>query len=114
VAASGRDRAQAQRRRAGYPGGHASPAALHRSALLRHADRHLRHLFPHLPGQSGYNKRLRGAAELIRHAIRAMACDTTLWSDEVGDRLHPGGVWPLTGDRQALGAGRVSAVWLLR
>jgi len=44
---------------------------------------HLRHLFPYLPGQSGDNKRLRGAAELIRHAIRAVACDTTLWSDDV-------------------------------
>jgi hypothetical protein len=50
---------------------------------LRHAGRHLRHLFPYLPGQSGYNKRLRRAAELIRHAIRVVACDTTLWSDDV-------------------------------
>jgi hypothetical protein len=32
---------------------------------LRSADRHLRQLFPYLPGQSGYNKRLRRAAELI-------------------------------------------------
>jgi hypothetical protein len=30
---------------------------------LRHAGRHLRHLFPYLPGQSGYNKRLRHTAE---------------------------------------------------
>jgi hypothetical protein len=29
---------------------------------LRHADQHLRHLFPYLPGQSGYNKRLRKSA----------------------------------------------------
>ena len=43
---------------------------------LRHAGRHLRHLFPYLPGQSGYNKRLRRAAALIRHTIRAVACDT--------------------------------------
>jgi len=50
---------------------------------LRHADRHLRHLFPYLPGQSGYNKRLRGAAFLLRHAIRAVATDTTLWTDDV-------------------------------
>jgi hypothetical protein len=27
---------------------------------LRHARKHLRHLFPYLPGQAGYNKRLRG------------------------------------------------------
>jgi hypothetical protein len=50
---------------------------------LRHAGRHLRHLFPYLPGQSGYNKRLRRTAELIRHAIRAIACDTAVWTDDV-------------------------------
>jgi hypothetical protein len=50
---------------------------------LRYADRHLRHLFPYLPGQSGYNKRLRGAAGLLRHAIRAVATDTSLWTDDV-------------------------------
>jgi hypothetical protein len=50
---------------------------------LRHADRHLRHLFPYLPGQSGYNKRLRSAGLLLRHAIRAVTTDTTLWSDDV-------------------------------
>jgi hypothetical protein len=50
---------------------------------LRYADRHLRHLFPHLPGQAGYNKRLRGAAGLLRHAIGAVATDTSLWTDDV-------------------------------
>jgi hypothetical protein len=50
---------------------------------LRYAGRHLRHLFPYLPGQSGYNKRLRRTAELIRHTIRAMATDTALWTDDV-------------------------------
>jgi Transposase DDE domain len=50
---------------------------------LRYAGRHLRHLFPYLPGQSGYNKRLRRAAGLLRHAIRAVASDTALWNDDV-------------------------------
>ena len=50
---------------------------------LRHAGRHLRHLYPYLPGQSGYNKRLRRAGELLRATIRMIACDTTLWSDDV-------------------------------
>ena len=50
---------------------------------LRHAHRQLRHLFPYLPQQSGYNKRLRAAASLLRHAIRAVATDTGLWSDDV-------------------------------
>jgi hypothetical protein len=50
---------------------------------LRYADRHLRPLFPYLPGQSGYNKRLRRAAGLIGHAIHAIATDTGLWTDDV-------------------------------
>lgn len=50
---------------------------------LRYGRLHLRQLFPYLPGQSGYNKRLRAAAGLIRHAIRAIAADTMLWTDDV-------------------------------
>jgi hypothetical protein len=50
---------------------------------LRHARSHLRHLFPYLPGQSGYNKRLRKAADLIRNVTRLLAVDTTLWTDDV-------------------------------
>jgi hypothetical protein len=50
---------------------------------LRYGDRHLRHLFPYLPRQAGYNKRLRGAAGLLRCAIRAVATDTSLWTDDV-------------------------------
>jgi Transposase DDE domain len=50
---------------------------------LRHANRHLRHLFPYLPHQAGYNKRLRRAAILLRHAIRAIASDTSLWTDDI-------------------------------
>jgi hypothetical protein len=50
---------------------------------LRHARVHLRHLFPYLPQQPGYNKRLRGAAQLIRHAIRALAAGTAVWTDDV-------------------------------
>jgi hypothetical protein len=49
---------------------------------LRHAGRHLRQLFPYLPGQSG-NKRLRRTVELLRHAIRAVATDTAALSDDV-------------------------------
>jgi hypothetical protein len=50
---------------------------------LRHARAHLRHLFPYLPRQPGYNKRLRAAAPLIRHCIRVLACDTAIWTDDV-------------------------------
>jgi hypothetical protein len=50
---------------------------------LRYARAHLRHLFPYLPQQPGYNKRLRAAAQMIRHCIRALATGTTVWADDV-------------------------------
>jgi hypothetical protein len=50
---------------------------------LRHARAHLRHLFGYLPKQPGYNKRLRAGAGLIVQVIRALATDTSLWSDDV-------------------------------
>lgn len=53
------------------------------SRWLRHARTHLGHLFRYLPGQSGYNKRLRRAAALITTMIRMLAIDTTLWTDDV-------------------------------
>ena len=50
---------------------------------VRYAHAHLGHLFPYLPQQSGYNKRLRAAAGLIRHCIRSLAASTSLWTDDV-------------------------------
>ncbi|MDX3078652.1 IS982 family transposase [Streptomyces sp. NPDC088354] len=50
---------------------------------IRHARTRLRHLFPYLPLQPGYNKRLRRTAELIRLTIRILATDTALWNDDV-------------------------------
>src|SRR4051795_10830221 len=50
---------------------------------LRHADAHLRHLFPYLPQQPGYNKRLRKLAGTVNWLIRQLAADTSLWSDDV-------------------------------
>jgi hypothetical protein len=50
---------------------------------LRHARAHLRHLFPYLPKQPGYNKRLRKTAGLIQRITRMLAIDTTLWADDV-------------------------------
>jgi hypothetical protein len=53
------------------------------SRWLRYARAHLGHLFPYLPLQPGYNKRLRASAALITAVIRALAADTSLWSDDV-------------------------------
>lgn len=50
---------------------------------LRHARAHLRHLFPYLPRQPGYNKRLRKAAGLMRSVNRILATTTWVWSDDV-------------------------------
>jgi Transposase DDE domain len=50
---------------------------------LRHAHAHLHHLFPYLPQQPGYNKRLRAAAGLIQQLIRLLARATSLWTDDV-------------------------------
>ena len=45
---------------------------------LRYAHQHLRDMFPYLPNQSGYNKRLRRAAGLIGTFIRVLAADIEL------------------------------------
>ena len=50
---------------------------------LRHARTRLRHLFRYLPQQPGYNKRLRACAGLLVQVIRALAADTSLWTDDV-------------------------------
>ena len=50
---------------------------------LRFVPRALPGAFPYLPGQSGYNKRLRGALSLIKQLIRVLATDTDLWDDPV-------------------------------
>jgi len=50
---------------------------------LRYAQRYLGHLFTCLPRQSGYHRRLRAAAGLVTAVTRALAADTTLWTDDV-------------------------------
>jgi hypothetical protein len=53
------------------------------SRWLRHARAHLRHLFPYLPHQPGYNKRLRAALPLVKQMIRNLAADSDFWFDNV-------------------------------
>jgi len=50
---------------------------------LRYARAHLRHLFPYLPQQPGYNKRLRRLGGTIGWLVGVLARDTALWTDDV-------------------------------
>jgi hypothetical protein len=50
---------------------------------LRHARAAMRHLFPYLPQQPGYNKRLRALAGTISILARVLAQDTSIWADDV-------------------------------
>jgi hypothetical protein len=61
----------------------ALPGFTSEARWLRHARAHLRHLFPYLPGQPGYNKRLRRLAGTVSWLIGVLARDTSLWSDDV-------------------------------
>lgn len=51
------------------------------SRWVRYARAHLRGMFPGIPGQSGFNKRLRAAGPLIAAAITALARDTPSWHE---------------------------------
>ncbi|WP_239070039.1 MULTISPECIES: hypothetical protein [unclassified Streptomyces] len=46
---------------------------------IRHAQAHLRHLFPYLPGESGYNRRQRKATDLIDQVNRLVATGADCW-----------------------------------
>jgi hypothetical protein len=50
---------------------------------IRYAQKHLRHLFPYVPGQAGYNKRLRHSGEQLQALIRILGQDTDVWADDV-------------------------------
>jgi hypothetical protein len=50
---------------------------------LRFARTHLRAMFPDLPQQPGYNKRLRSLANTMYWLIGVLARDTSVWTDDV-------------------------------
>ena len=50
---------------------------------LRHARAHLRHLFPYLPQQPGYNKRRRALTGTVHWMIGVLARDTSVFTDDV-------------------------------
>ncbi|GAA3485638.1 hypothetical protein GCM10018966_101710 [Streptomyces yanii] len=49
---------------------------------LRYARKHLTGLFPYLPQQSGYNKRLRAALGLVKRVIRVLATSSDFRLDD--------------------------------
>ena len=73
-----------------------------------------RHLFPYLPGQSGYNKRLAGAAGADPGVDPGLAVDTRVERRCLAGRLDPGRVRPIPSDRQAVRPGRLGRLRLLR
>jgi hypothetical protein len=48
---------------------------------IRYARSELAGMFPYLPGQSGFSKRLRAAGQLISQVITELARDTPSWDD---------------------------------
>lgn len=50
---------------------------------LRYARKHLRGMFPYLPCQDGYNKRIRKAGPLLAQVMRHLATRTPSWHDNL-------------------------------
>ena len=75
---------EAVRCRAGVPGGGAGPAGCRSEHhWLRMCYAQLGHLFPYLPHQPGYHKRLKAAGPLLAAALDYLARETPSWHDEV-------------------------------
>ena len=74
----------------------------------------LGHLFPYLPKQPGYNKRLRAARWLLGWSWRHLAGRTPVVRDDpAAARRHPGPLRRLADDGQALGAARLRRLRLV-
>lgn len=50
---------------------------------IRYARAHLTHLFPRIPKQPGYNKRLRTLPAQMTHIIQVLTLDTDLWQHPI-------------------------------
>ena len=50
---------------------------------LRYAHKHLRGMFPYIPEQDGYNKRMRKAGPLLAMVMRHLATQTPSWWDQL-------------------------------
>ena len=111
MAPGGRDRPRAQRRRAARPWRCCRRCSgfISEARWLRFARTQLRGLFPYLPGQPGYNKRLRKLADTISWLIGVLARDTSLWTDDVWVvDSTPVECGRVPGDRAPLGPGRMA------
>jgi hypothetical protein len=53
------------------------------SRWVRYARKSMRHLFPYLPKQPGYNKRLRNLIPQLAYFIAMLAADTDLWQHPI-------------------------------
>jgi hypothetical protein len=85
MAAARRARSAADGPRAGHPGGAAGVARIHlRGPIPALRYTHLRSLFPYLPTQSGYNKRIRAAIGTVRAVIAHLVAPTSSVNDDVG------------------------------
>ena len=73
--------------------------------FLRYARKHLTGMFPYIPGQSGYNKRLRALAGTIGWLTAALATTTSVYTDDVHLVDYPHRVRPLWAHRDALSPG---------
>jgi len=73
---------------------------------LRHARVHLRHLFPYLPQQPGYNKRLRRLAGTLNWLIGMLTRDTSIWTDDVWGRRRDHPAPPCAGAQEGHRAGQ--------
>jgi Transposase DDE domain len=73
---------------------------------LRFVRDRLGHLFPYVPGQAGYNKRLRAAAHLVVLALRDLAVRSPSWCD--GCRLLDATPLPCGASRETV---KRSALW---
>ncbi|MCY0929003.1 IS982 family transposase [Streptomyces sp. H27-H1] len=62
----------------------AMPGFTSESRWLRFVDSRLGALFPYVPKQPGWNKRLRAALPLVKKVIRVLAVDTGFWFDTTG------------------------------
>jgi hypothetical protein len=72
------------------------------SRWIRYARKSIIHLFPSLPKQPGYNKRLRTLSTQLAHFIAVLVTDTDLWQHPIrpvaASRHHRNGgilIWPL-------------------